>query len=297
MRHAPDDRAPVQRRKIRAMRVFISADIEGVTGMVSWKTCGGMDSQHPDFAYARRMMTHDVNAAIRGARSAGATRVVVKDSHGNSRNLWIDELEHGAELVSGTGAHPDGMMTGVGEGFECAMLIGYHGMAGANEGVMEHTISGGVHRFLLCGEPAGEMSLSAMAASEYGVPIVTVTSDDAGCREASTLFPGVKTAILKYGYGRYMARCLHPSDTGPMIEGAAAAGVRNADGIKPWSSRGRKLDCLIEFNRQEQADFACRMPGAEKHSAYGVYYEAQTSQELHRAARMLISLGGLGEQG
>lgn len=279
------------------MRVFISADIEGTTGMVSWKTCGASDGAHPDFAYARRMMTHDVNAAIRGARQAGASRIVIKDSHGNSRNLFIDDLDEGAELISGTGAHPDGMMTGVGEGFDCAMLIGYHGMAGASEGVMEHTITGGVHRFLLCGEPAGEISLSAMAASDYGVPIVTASSDDAGCREASSILPGVYTAVVKFGYGRYMARCLHPTETAPLIERAAFEGVRNAETIKPWSPQGRKLDCLIEFNRQEHADYACRMPGARKDSAYGVYYEAGTTQELHRAARMLMALAGLGDQG
>jgi D-amino peptidase len=279
------------------MRVYISADIEGTTGQVSWKTCGMSDLNHPDFAYARRMMTHDVNAAIRGARLGGATRVVVKDSHGTSRNLFIDELEPDVELISGTGAHPDGMMTGVGEGFDCAMLIGYHGMAGANEGVMEHTISGGVHRFILCGEPAGEMSLSAMAAGEHGVPIVAVSSDDAGCREASALFPGVHTAVVKYGYGRYMARCLHPSQSAPLIERAATQGVRDSHGVKPWTPRGKKLDCLIEFNRQEHADFACRMPGARKDSAYGVTYEASTTEELHRAARMLMALAGLGDQG
>ncbi len=276
------------------MNVYISADIEGCTGMVSWKVCGASDSNHPDFAYARRMMTHDVNAAVRGARSAGAERIVVKDSHGTSRNLFIDELDPGVELISGTGAHEDGMMTGVGEGFDCAMLIGYHGMAGAPEGVMEHTITGGVHRFELCGKPAGEMTLSAMAAAAHGVPIVTVSSDEVGVREARNLFPGAAVASVKQGYGRYMARCLHPSVTASLIYEAAAAGVQSK--LKPWEPEGA-LDCLIEFNRQEQADYACRMPGAQKRGTYGVYFLAHSLTELHRGARMLMALGGLGEQG
>lgn len=280
------------------MRVYISADIEGVTGMVSWKVCGAMDGNHPDFPYARRMMTHDVNAAIRGAREAGATRVVVKDSHGTSRNLLIDELDPGTELISGTGADPDGMMTGIAEGFDCAMLIGYHGMASAPEGVMEHTITGGVHRFLICGEPAGEMTLSAMTAGIYGVPVVTVSSDKAGCEEASRLFPGVTTAAVKDGYGRYMARCLHPSQTAEMIYSAAARGVQSAASVPAWTPPADKpLTCHIEFNRQEQADFACRMPGAIKTGAYDVSFEANSIQDLHRGARMLMALAGLGDHG
>lgn len=284
------------KRYNRSMNVFISADIEGCTGMVSWKVCGSSDSAHPDFHFARRMMTHDVNAAIRGARSTGAERIVVKDSHGTSRNLFVDELDPGVELISGTGAHEDGMMTGVGEGFDVAMLIGYHGMAGAAEGVMEHTITGGVHRFELCGEPAGEMTLSAMAAGAHGVPIVTVSSDEVGCREAAGLFPGVQTAAVKQGYGRYMARCLHPSVTAGLIYEAAARGLGSK--VDPWTPPpGKPLDCLIEFNRQEHADFACRMPGAVKRGPYTVTYIAQTTQELHRAARMMMALAGMGEQG
>ncbi len=278
------------------MHVFISADIEGITGQVSWKACSAPTGDHPDFFFARRMMTHDVNAAIRGARAAGATRVVVKDSHGYSRNLLIDELDPGVELISGSGAHPDGMMTGINEGFDCAMLIGYHGMAGAEEGVMEHTITGGVHRFTLCGLPAGEMMLSAMTAAQYGVPVVSVSSDKAGCDEALAQFPGIETAVVKYGYGRYMARCLPPSETAGLIYEAASRGVTNARDIKPWvKPKGAAWDCEIEFNRQEQSDFCCRMPGTVKTDAYTVRYESDGPQNLHRGVRMLMALAGLGD--
>lgn len=279
-----------------SVNVFISADIEGCTGLVSWKTCGRSGPDHPDFAFARRMMTHDVNAAIRGARSAGASRIAIKDSHGTSRNLFIDELDPGVELITGTGAHGDGMMTGVGEGFDVAMLIGYHAMAGCASGVMEHTITGGVHRLEICGVPAGEITLSALAASLYGVPVVTVSSDDAGCAEAQTVLPGVATATVKFGYGRYMARCLHPAETAPLIFEAAAKGVQL--NRPAWSPpQGADLDLYIEFNRQEHADYALRMPGTTREGAYGVRYLAPNLEVLHRAARMLMALATLGEQG
>ena len=105
------------------MKVYISADIEGVTGVVTWGQCGAPNSQHYDWAFARRMMTHDVNAAIRGARAGGATEIVVKDSHNVSLNLLIDELEPGVELISGSRPGPDGMMEGIDSSFNCCFLV------------------------------------------------------------------------------------------------------------------------------------------------------------------------------
>ncbi|MEQ1822771.1 MAG: M55 family metallopeptidase [Fimbriimonadaceae bacterium] len=271
------------------MTIYISADMEGITGQVTWKACGAPSSEHYDFAFARRMMTHDVNAAIRGARRAGATRVVVKDSHGTSRNLLIDELEPGIELISGEGAGSDGMMHGIGEGFDAALLVGYHGMAGTDRGVMEHTITGGVHRTWIGDQEVGEMALSALACGIYNVPIVMVSSDEAGCQEASAFFEGCATAATKVGYGRYMARCLHPSETGPFIERAAMEGIDKRVTVGRYLPTS--LIARIEFNRQEEADFACRMPGANKLDAYTVQYEGNSLENLHRGIRMLMSLG------
>ncbi|MEQ1932989.1 MAG: M55 family metallopeptidase [Fimbriimonadaceae bacterium] len=271
------------------MNIYISADMEGITGQVTWKACGAPSAEHYDFAFARRMMTHDVNAAIRGARRAGATRIVVKDSHGTSRNLLIDDLEPGVELISGEGAGADGMMHGIGDGFDAALLVGYHGMAGTDRGVMEHTITGGVHRIWLGDREVGEMALSALACGIYGVPIVMVSSDDAGCREGSAFFEGCATAVTKVGYGRYMARCLHPTETAPIIERAAMEGIDRRATVGrylPTSLVGK-----IEFNRQEEADFACRMPGASKLDAYTVRFEGDSLENLHRGMRMLMALG------
>jgi len=86
------------------VNVYISADIEGITGLISWSQCSRPDGNSFDYAFARRMISHDVNAAVRGARRAGAERILIKDSHGNSKNLLIEDLEPGVELVSGHGS-------------------------------------------------------------------------------------------------------------------------------------------------------------------------------------------------
>jgi D-amino peptidase len=240
------------------MKVFISADIEGITGLVSWSQCSRPDGQSYDYPFARRMMTHDVNAAIRGARAAGATEIVVKDSHGNSKNLLIEDLEPGIRLVSGHGAGIDGMMQGVDETFDCAMLVGYHAMAGTLGGVMEHTITGGLHRMWVNGIECGEIGLSAGVAGRYGVPLVMVSSDAAGCAEAAGLIPGLETAVTKTGIGRYMADLKHPSVTSEEIEAAARAAVDRHRDVAPhvWEE---PTTIRVEFNRSEEADMGAKL--------------------------------------
>ncbi len=275
------------------MKVFISADIEGVTGMVAWSQCGRPSSEHFDFRWAREMMTHDVNAAIRGCRAAGATEIVVKDSHGNSKNLLVSDLEDGVSLVSGTGSHVDGMMTGIDASFDACMLVGYHGMAGTLHGIMEHTISGQVHRMWLNGMPAGEIAMSTGLAGHYGVPLVMVSSDAAGCAEASALVPGIATAVVKEGYGRYMGKLFHPSVTGPRIEAAAAEGLAKRGAVSPWMP-APPVQVRLEFNRSEEADIAEKCVGCTRYDAFTVEFIGASYHEAHRAARMMIATASMG---
>jgi D-amino peptidase len=275
------------------MRVFISADIEGVTGVVSWSQCGRPDGEHYDFRWARERMTGDVNAAIRGARAAGATEVVVKDSHGNSKNLLVDQLEPGARLISGHGARLGGMMAGLDRTFGAALLIGYHAMAGTEGGILEHTISGWVHRMWINGMPAGEIALSTALAGCFGVPVVTVSSDEAGCDEAARLIPGVRTAATKTGYGRYMGLLRHPSETAPLIEEAARGGVEAAPEIAPWLP-DLPATVRIEANRSEEADVAAKAPGVRRLDAYTLEYTADSWAEAYQGASMILALGLLG---
>ena len=280
------------------MDVYLSADIEGITGLVSWSQCSRPDGGSFDYAFARRMMAHDVNAAVRGARRAGAERILIKDSHGNSKNLLIEDLEPGVELVSGHGSLTDGMMVGIDASFGCAMLVGYHAMAGTLGGIMEHTITGGVHRLWINGVETGEMGLSAGVAGVYGVPLAMVSSDAAGCAEAAALIPGVETATTKEGYGRYMGRLLHPSETVPLIEEAAERAVRRAGEIAP-KRYAEPTTVRVEFNRAEEADMGAKLvPAPTRIDGYTLEGAFGTYREAHRFAwnLMAMSFEGIGAQ-
>jgi D-amino peptidase len=277
------------------MKVYISADIEGVTGVVTWKQCGAPTGDYFDWAFARRMMTHDVNAAIRGARAGGATEIVVKDSHNVSLNLLIDELEPGVELISGSRPGPDGMMDGIDlhapqKGFDHVFLVGYHARAGLEKGVMEHTISGRVHRLWIDGIERGEMGLSVYTAGHHNVPVSFVSSDDWGVAEALGLVANVKTVITKYGMGRHMARLRHPSETGPEIEARARAAMQA--GVRPVVSKPGPL-VKIEFNRSEEVDSASGLPGWNRTDAYTIEQKFADWKSAHIGIRRAISFAGL----
>ncbi|MBL8086654.1 MAG: M55 family metallopeptidase [Chthonomonas sp.] len=275
------------------MKVYISADIEGVTGLVSWSQCGRPNSDHYDYQWARARLTEDVNAAIRGARAGGAEHVVVKDSHGNSKNLLIDQLEPGIELVSGHGARQGGMMVGIDRTFACAMLIGYHAMAGTPNAIMEHTLTGYVHRMWINGMPSGEIGLSTALAGCFDVPVVCISSDRAGCEEAAALIPGIATAVVKEGFGRFMGRVLHPAETGPMIEEAARHGVEECGRFDPWLP-DVPTTVRIEFNRTEETDAALKLIGTRRLDGYTVEYTGDSWAEVHQAAWQIISFADLG---
>lgn len=279
----------------RRVRVYISADIEGCTGLVSWSQCSRPDGNSYDYPFARRMMTHDVNAAIRGAKRAGADTIVVKDSHGNSKNLLVDELEPGIRLISGHGnaggSYLDGMCQGISSDFDALFLVGYHAMAGTPNGIMEHTITGGIHRLWLNGVEAGEIALSAYTAGQYHVPLALITSDAAGCAEAQTLVPGVKTVSVKNGFSRYMGRCLPTEETGEMVEDAAFHAL--AQMPKPLTLND-PVEVRAEFNRTEQADLAARLPQSIREDGYTVKVAALSFVEAHRLVWLLVELSQAG---
>ena len=104
------------------MKILIAADMEGVTGVVHWDQ---VDAQHPEYQRFRKLMTGDVNAAIRGAFDGGADEIVVADGHGSGRNILIEELDARARLNSGSPS-PLSMVQGAQGGVSAAMFVGYH---------------------------------------------------------------------------------------------------------------------------------------------------------------------------
>ncbi|WP_329372345.1 M55 family metallopeptidase [Streptomyces sp. NBC_00669] len=200
------------------MRIYISADMEGVTGLVD------ADDVQPggrDYERGRVMMTEDVNAAVRGALSAGATAVTVNDAHGPMRNLLPELLHPAARLVRGR-PKAMGMLEGLDAGHDAALCVGYHSRAGAL-GVMSHSFMGHeIEDMWLDDRPVGEIGLAHATAAALGVPVVMLSGDDTACAETAAWDPAVTCVAVKRAAGRFAAELSPVAEARLAIETAVA---------------------------------------------------------------------------
>ncbi len=189
------------------MKIYVSADIEGVTGIGHWDET---QKGHSDYGEFRQRMTDEVAAACRGALNAGATEIVVKDAHGTGRNLIADGLPEEVTLIRGWSGHPLAMVQEVDESFTAALFTGYHSRVGSGGNPLAHTLTGRSYLIRINDRPAAEFLVNAYAVSLYGVPLVFVSGDEALCEDARDFHPGIRTFATMRGLGD-STRSAHPS--------------------------------------------------------------------------------------
>lgn len=181
------------------MKVYISADIEGISATVKWEECRPGEKFYQRYA---DQMTEEVVAACEGAIAAGADEIVIKDAHGWGANIDITKLPECAILIRGWSGHPYSMVQGIDSTFDAAMFVGYHSAAASGGNPLSHTLSSSVYFYIkLNGTYASEFTLFSYAAAYEGVPTVFLSGDKALCEEGKKLHPGLYTAAVKEGIG------------------------------------------------------------------------------------------------
>jgi len=243
------------------MKVFISADMEGATGVAVGPHVGG---EAGEYGRMRKLLTQDVNAAVRGALAAGATECLVTDAHGKMTNILIEELDASARLISGSNKQLL-QMEGIDAGHAAAMFVAYHAREGTEDGVLNHTLLGStVHEIRCNGRPFGETGLNAALAGHFGVPVCLVTGDDKVCLEAQELLGSIEVAEVKVARERLVADLLPPAKTQVLIEAKARSGLaRVARGeIDPF-----RVSCPVsfevDFKSTAGVKMACLFPAVE----------------------------------
>ena len=253
------------------MKIYVSADIEGVAGVVAPQQC---QPGNPDYERARRLMTEEANAAIEGAFSGGASEVLVNDAHGPMMNLLPEALDPRAELILGK-PKPANMAAGLTEAFAGMMCVGYHAGAG-RQGVLSHTTNGSAFRAIrLNGQDCAEATLYGAYAGSLGVPVILLSGDDALAAQCGNLFPGAQTVVVKQALGQRAARARAPATVRDRLRQAAEAAVRAAPGIAPFRIPGPyRLD--VELAGVALADLAAVIPVAERTGPTAVAFQAGT---------------------
>jgi D-amino peptidase len=264
------------------MKVFISVDIEGISGVVH---ADMMMPGQAEYGRGRALMAGDANAAIEGAIQAGADHILVVDGHGPMRNLQIEDLNPAAHLVTGTADARDycqleGADT---ETFDAAIFVGYHSMAKTLKAIHPHTIAGAaVHELRVNGRPHGETGLNAMVLASLGIPTVLVTGDSTTCAEAKAfLGDSIETVAVKSASGRNSAICRHPSLTRAEITEATKRALANITAV-PLHKPGPPLSIEIDFLNMPQCDRARRTIGVERTGAVTVSIHGDTPWEQYR---------------
>lgn len=272
------------------MQVYISVDMEGVAGVVHADQTRRTGA---DYEQARRWMTAEANSAITGAFEGGATSVLVNDSHGDMRNLLLDEVNARAEVITGS-LKPLSMVQGVGTAHGVALFVGYHAGAGTRAGILDHTYFGKVvARCRVGGRDFDETALNAAVCGTYGVPVGLVTGDATVCMRAKELLGNVETVVVKEAYSRYAARSVLPARARELVRLGALTAVKRAQAgeLQPFRPPV-PLALEVEFTNSACADAAELVPDTVRRDGVTCAYTAPDASTLLRVLRAWTLLGG-----
>jgi D-amino peptidase len=262
-------------------KVFISADMEGISGIAGPDQ---LSASGAEYNRSRKLMADDVNAAIRGARAGGATEIVVNDSHGSMRNLRLEDLDPGARLISHSFKR-SGMMEGLDDSYDAAIFIGYHAKADSPQGLFAHTGSGIVRDVRVNGQSLGEGGLNTMVAAWYGVPVVLVTGDDAAVAEVGAIAAGARRVAVKRAINLRAAELRPLPDVHREIEAAAREGVEGAKKVQPRREPAYRVE--LQFRDMLIPQIAEILPGMERPAADTIRFTAAEMPRAYSLIRLL----------
>jgi D-amino peptidase len=271
------------------MKILIAADMEGITGVVHGDHTS---SCHTEYGRFRKLMTADVNAAIRGAFEGGADEVIVSDGHGDGRNILIEELDSRSRLNCGS-PKPYSMVEGIDDLVDGVIFVGYHARVGTENAILDHTWSSSrVDGVWLNGQPVGEIGLNAAVCGHFGAAVIAISGDQNACAEATGLLGPLETAVVKHAVGRTAAECLPPEITARLIQEAAARAVSRlvADQAPAPFCPQSPITVAVEFIRSEMADAAAVLPGVRRVGGKRMEVTAEDMPAAYRAFRALVGL-------
>ena len=276
------------------MKIFIAVDMEGITGVVHWPqpTTGGRELG--DDENQRQQMTADVNAVIKGARSAGASEFVILDSHGSAPprpNLRLKDIDPEAKLLSYRnyfGSTQDLLE----DGYDAIFIVGMHAVDGVADGILSHNFTSTFKEIYFNGLRIGEIGFFALWAGIHNIPLTFLSGDDAACEEAKELVPDVVTTSTKKGITHGFALLYPEAQVRADLESGAAEAISNAGKIKPLEMSGPVEVKIIMGGGREtiKADACAMFQWVERLSGTSIGFSVDTVYEALTSMRALHML-------
>lgn len=271
----------------RPLKVYISADMEGITGVAS------ADQLSPasfEYAQARQWMTGEVLAAIQGAREAGATEFVVSDSHGNGESLLLEKFPSDIPItIVRSFPRPLGMMEGIDSSFAAVIFIGYHAATTSSTGVRAHTMSSALlTRIALNGAPQSEAGINAAIAAQFGVPVVMITGDDAIVSETKQRLGNVEGVVVKRAVGFHSAATLTPEVGQARIRQQAKTAVGRRAEMKPYTM-AKPISVEVSFKNYRPVELLGYLPNVQRIDAHTVRFTGRDMIEISKFLEFVTS--------
>lgn len=269
----------------KPLKVFISADMEGVGGVSTWDVQASAKGR--EYEEFRRLMTQEVNAAVEGAFDAGATDVLVADSHGDAQNIDIAVLDDRAQLIRAW-PRPLEMMQGIDDSFSAVVFVGYHASEGQPGAVLAHTFTGSM-AVKLNGTAVPEAGFNAAIAGDFGVPVVFVSGDQAIGQEARNLLGPIETVAVKQAIGFHAAKMMSPLRAQHLIRVGVKRAIERRGEIKPYRMT-RPVRVEIRFKDPIMAELVSYLPFVQRPAGDTVVFSAK---DMTEAVKLLAVISNL----
>jgi len=241
------------------MKIFISADIEGVNGIVNWDET---ELGNPEYERFRVEMTKEVAAACIGATEVDKNvEIMVKDAHDSARNIIHELLPENVKLHRGWQGCICSMMASLDSSYDAVLFVGYHSPARSGGNSLSHTMSTSIEHVKINGEHASEFTINAYYAAYLGVPVAFLSGDENLCNLVKKANSNIETVASKQGVrGSVISK--HPNITHKEI----TEGVKNAlskDLKNNILTLPRSFDIEIQYKNHITAYNKSFYPGCE----------------------------------
>ena len=268
----------------RQLKVLISVDMEGITGVVTGEQLGPSGFEYARF---REFMTGEALAAVEAAKESGATEILVVDAHGNGQNLLIERFPQDVRIIR-SWPRPLMMVEGVDSTFSAVIFIGYHSSTTNPQGVRAHTISSANYAGVsLNGVDMSEAGINAAIAGHFGVPVVMISGDDAAVAEAQKIIGPIEGAVVKRSLSFHSANTMTPAAGQALIREKVKAGLAKRASLRPYvMQKPVRLD--LTYKSYTPAEIAAYLPGVERRTAHAIRF---TGRDMVEVSRMIEFLG------
>lgn len=269
----------------KKMKIYISADMEGVVGAVTAEQLGPTGFEYQRF---REFMTQEINAAIEAAFEAGATEIVVSDSHGNGQNLLIEKLPKNTLLVRGF-PRPLVMMQGIDATFDGAIFLGYHSGTTNPQGVRAHTMSSArLADVRLNNISMSEGGVNAAIAGHFNVPVIMVSGDDAAVKEVTALLGDVEGAVVKWNYGFHSAMTMMPEAAYALIREKVKKAIGRIKAFKPYKLK-TPVQLDVRFKNYRPSEVLSYLSIVERTDAHSIRFMGKDMIEVSKFMEFIMT--------